>query len=281
MFYWIINALLWATWDILYKKSLWLADWKISDKYYQFVWNFFMSIFVPIIYFFVDWEWFNIYILFLIFLSSILSVVWELFEQYWYKNEKISVLVPFWEFQSIFTIIIWFFVFTDNSTTSLLFALLAWFTLVLWWLDFKKFKFNKYCLAVTTWALLWAIKYIIYGLLLKYLSEYSILYYNIVVSFLILLLLILINKEIYSYKKISLKLTKYILLENFTRLTVSFITLFLIKELWLVQAVLIWMLYLIASLLFSYIFLKNKPSKKELLVVLFVFIFVTLWSIFW
>ena len=281
MLYWILSALLWATWDILYKKSIWLADWKISDKYYQFIWNFFMTIFLPIIYVFFEWESFNLYIFILIFLSAILSIIWELFEQYWYRNEKISVLVPFWEFQSIFTIILWFFVFSDNSTISLVFALLAWFTLVVWWLDFKKFRFNKYCLAVTTGALLWSIKYIIYWLLLVQISEYSILYYNIVVSFFILLIIILLTKELKQYEKIDKQLTKYILLENFTRLLVSFITLFLIKELWLVQAVLIWMLYLIASLIFSYLFLKNIPSKKELLIVFFVFLFVTLWSIFW
>jgi len=281
MIYWIISAILWAIWDILYKKSIWLAHWKISDKYYQFIWNLFMVIFLPVIYFYFDFEWINLYLFLLIFLTSILSIAWELFEQYWYRNEKISVLVPFWEFQSVFTIIIWFFVFSDNSLISFIFAILAWITLVLWWLDFKNLKFNKYCLAVTIWALLWSIKYIIYWLLLVYISEYSILYYNIVISFLILLIIIILNKELKQYKKIDKKLSKFIILENFTRLTVSFITLFLIKNLWLVQAVLIWMLYLIASLAFSYIFLKNKPTKKELIIVFFVFLFISLWSIYW
>ena len=86
------------------------------------------------------------------------------------------------EFRSIFTIIIWFFVFTDNSLIAFLFTILAWITLVIWGLNFKNLKFNKYCLAITIASLLWSFKYIIYWLLLLKISEYSILYYNILVS---------------------------------------------------------------------------------------------------
>lgn len=37
MIYWIISAILSAIWDNIYKKSVMLSKWKISDKYYQFI----------------------------------------------------------------------------------------------------------------------------------------------------------------------------------------------------------------------------------------------------
>ena len=281
MFYWILSAILWAVWDILYKKSLKISEWKISDKMYQFYWNILLLIFLPLFYIFFDFENLTLYTFILIFITSILSIVWELFEQYAYKNEKISVLLPYWEFQSIFTILIWFFVFSDNSLISFIFASLAWITLIIGSINFKNFKFNKYCLSITIWALLWSIKYVLYWLLLIHISEYSIMIFNTLIWAILLFVLVLKTEKINQYKKITKKITLFVFLENYTRLMVSLITLFLIKELWLVQAVLISMLYLVASLILSSIFFKNLPSKKEIIIVVIVFLFISLWSVFW
>jgi hypothetical protein len=281
MIYWIINALLWAFWNIIYKKSIGLANWKISDKYYQFIWNLLMLIFLPLIYLYFEFQWINLLLFSLLFIWAILWIISSLLDQYAYKNEKISVLIPFWEFRSIFTIFIWFFVLSDNSLISFIFAMFAWIVLVIWWIDFKNFKINKYCLSITASALFWAIQNVIFWYLLISLSEYSVLFFNVAVTFFILFIITLLSKDFYQYKNINKKIASYIAFEQFTWLLIGFITLFLIKELWLVQAILIWMLYLITSLIFSLIFLKNIPSKKEIIIVILIFTFVTFWTIFW
>lgn len=281
MIYWILSAILWATWDIVYKKSLELSNWKISDKYYNFIWNLFMLLFFPVVYLFFEFEWITITIFYLIVLASFFKIIWELFEQTAIKNEKLSVLVPYWEFQSIFTVLIGFFVFSQNSRISFICALLAWLTLVIWSVDFKKFKFNKYCLTMILSSFFLALKYIIYWFVLLEISEYSTLFYATIISTIILLLIIVFSKSLLEYKNINKKISKYIFWENIIRLGVSFITLFLIKELWIVQAVLIWMIYLIISLFFSFIFLKDKPEKKAIIIAVIVFLLVSFWWFFW
>ena len=280
MIFWILNSIFWAIWDIVYKKSLIESEWKITSKYYQFIWYFFMSIVLIIWLILFELQKINFNIFIIIFISSIFWLFSELFEVYAYKNEKISILVPYWEFQSIFTIVFWFFIFSDNSLISFISAVLAWLTLVFSAIDFKKFKFNKYCIAMIISALLWSIKYILYSYLILNLTEFSIVFYTTIILTILLFLNIFKNKEISQYKKINKKLFSLILSENIIRLVVWIITLILIKDLWLVQAILIWMLYLITSLILSFIVLKDKPSKKDIIVVSFVFIFITYWTIF-
>ncbi len=281
MLYWILNAIISAIWDNVYKKSVMLSKWKISDKYYQFIGNLFMLISLPIAYLYFSFEGVSISIIVLLIFTSILNIIWELFEQYAYKNEKMSILIPYWEFQSVFTIIIWFIVFSDSSFITFLFAILAWITLVIWWLNFKNLKFNKYCLALTISSLLYSIKFILYWFILIQLTEFSVMFYTTLINSIILFIIIFLSNELMHYKRMNKKMSSFILLENIIRITVTFITLFLIKELWLVQAVMIGMIYLAISMIFAFIFFKNIPTKKELIVTILVTTFIWLWTIFW
>lgn len=281
MIYWIINAIITAIWDNVYKKSVMLSKWKISDKYYQFIWNIFMLIALPIAYIYFSFESINYIIILLLIITSSLNIVWELFEQYAYKNEKMSILIPYGEFKSVFTIIIWFIVFSDSSIITFLFAILAWITLVIWWLNFKNLKFNKYCLSLTMSSLLYSTKLILYWLILLQISEFSVMFYSTAIKTIILFIIIFLSNELFHYKKMNKKMSSFILLENIIWITVTFITLFLIKELWIVQAVMIWMVYLAVSMSFAFIFFKNIPTKKELIVTILVTTFIWLGTIFW
>lgn len=277
----ILNSIISGLSTIVYKKALLESKWKISDKYYQFFSDSILIFILPLFYLFFSFELIDLRSLIILSFASVLSIISQLFWQYAYKNEKISVLVPYWEFESVFTIFVWFFVFSDSSLFSFIFAIFAWFTLVFWWLNIKKMKFNKYCLSLLISAILSWLKYIIYWILLLKLSEYSIIIYDNLIMFFLLLLSVIYTKEFLCYKKIKPKLFKIILLDCLIWVIISFITLFLIKELWLVLAVLIWMLYIVTTLFFSYIFFNNKPSNKDILIVIIVSIFITLWNIFW
>ena len=108
MIYWIINAIIQSIWWILYKKSLVIMNWIISDKFYQLICAFFTICFSLVLYFYYDLEQINIYIFIMLIATALFWIISELFEQYAYKNEKLSILVPYWEFKSIFTVIFWF-----------------------------------------------------------------------------------------------------------------------------------------------------------------------------
>jgi len=279
MIYWIISAILSAIWDNIYKKSVMLSKWKISDKYYQFIWNLFMFSILPISYIFYSFEIIDFKILILLIITSSINIIAELFEQYAYKNEKMSILIPYWEFKSIFAIVLWFFIFWDSSIITFILAIIAWSILVIGSINFKNIKFNKYCLALMISSLMQAIKFIIYWFILISISELSIMFYSSFIKTIILLIIIIYAKEIYNYKKINKKMSSYILLENIVWISVTFITLFLIKELWIVQTVLIWMIYLAISMLIAFIIFKNKPTKKEFFITISITILIWIWTL--
>lgn len=190
-----------------------------------------------------------------------------------------SILIPYWEFKSIFAIVLWFFIFWDSSIITFILAIIAWSILVIGSINFKNIKFNKYCLALMISSLMQAIKFIIYWFILISISELSIMFYSSFIKTIILLIIIIYAKEIYNYKKINKEMSSYILLENIVWISVTFITLFLIKELWIVQTVLIWMIYLAISMLIAFIIFKNKPTKKEFIITITITILIWIWTL--
>jgi drug/metabolite transporter (DMT)-like permease len=99
--------------------------------------------------------------------------------------------------------------------------------------------------------------------------------------FMILLIINFLTKDIANVKKLSPKMTWLIAWENILRFVVWVVSLFLIQELWIVQAVLIGMLYMVFSMISAFLFLKEVPSKKEILIVVFVCICISGWVYFW
>lgn len=281
MLYWILNAILWSIAWIIYKKALELTDGVLSSKLYQFIWAIITLLLWVFWYFFMWFENITWWLAGLLFVSAIFWILSEWFEQFAYKKEKLSTLLPYWEFETVFTVVIGFLLFTDTNTTTFLFTLAAGVILILWSIDFKKLSFNKYCGALMFSAFLASIKTIIFGYVLLQLTAYNAFLYNTFMMFLILLIINFLTKDITNVKKLSPKMTWLIAWENILRFIVWVVSLFLIQELWIVQAVLIGMLYMVFSMISAFLFLKEVPSKKEILIVVFVCICISGWVYFW
>lgn len=278
MIFWIINAIIASGAGVIYKKSLWMTQWIISDKMYQLVWTIITLVCASCIYFFTDVDNLSKSIIFLLLWSSLLTIFSELFEQYSYKNEKLSVLIPYWEFKTVCTVILWFLLFWESSIYSLLFTLLAWIILIITSIDFKNISFNKYCLSMIISSILWSVKIILFWYLLLELSPFNVFFYNMFVIMIFLFLSVFFSKELSSVKKLSPKMIIYITTENILRFVVWVISLFLIQELWVIQAVLLWMLFMVFTIISSYLFLKEVPKKKDIYRVVFVCICIS-WGI--
>ncbi len=281
MIYGIINAFIWAFSSIMYKKSLWETRNFLSDSMYQFLWAVFMLIFSIFWYIFLDFQIPNFLILILLISTGVLQIFSDLFEQFAYKNEKLSTLAPFWEFRSIITILLGFIIFQDTSLISFLFALSAWAILFAGNINPKTFQINKYCIAMWISGFLLALKMIIYGFILVEITPYNVFFYNILLVCLLLWIFVIYTKQLSQIKKFTPKAIKYFSLENIGRLIYTVIVLFLIKNLWVVQAILLWMLFLFASVAFARIFLKEKISKKQKIVLILVSICISAWVYFW
>lgn len=270
MLYWILNAILWSFAWIIYKKSLEFTDGILSSKLYQLIWAIITLWLWVFWYFFLNFERIGFLIGWLLILTAIFGILSEWFEQYAYKNEKLSTLLPYWESETVFTVVFGFLLFTDSSLNSFLFTLLAWWVLIIWSLDFKKFSFNKYCGALIFAAFLASVKILFYWYILLEISAYNAFLYKNIIIFALLLFLNILTKDIWNIKKISPKMTKFILAENLLRFIYWVISLFLIQELWIVQAVLIGMLYMVFSMITAFLFLKEIPTKKEISIVILV-----------
>lgn len=281
MIYGIINAFIWAFASIMYKKSLRETRNFLSDSMYQFLWAVFMLIFSIFWYIFLDFQIPNFLILILLISTGILQIFSDLFEQFAYKNEKLSTLAPFWEFRSIITILLGFIIFQDTSLISFLFALSAWAILFAGNINPKTFQINKYCISMWISGFLLALKMIIYGFILVEITPYNVFFYNILFVCLLLWIFVIYTKQLSQIKKFTPKAIKYFSLENIGRLIYTVIVLFLIKNLWVVQAILLWMLFLFASVAFARIFLKEKISKKQKIVLILVSICISAWVYFW
>jgi len=281
MIFGILNAFIWAFSSIMYKKSLRETSAYLSDAMYQFLWAVFMLICSSFAYIFLDFQIPNIYLIVLLILTAILQIFSDLFEQFAYRNEKISTLSPFGEFRSIVTILLWFLIFQDTSFISFVFALMATIVLFAWNVNPKTFTFNRFCLAMSISGFLLALKMILYWFILAEISSYNVFFYNILFASIILFIFVVLKKQLSEVKKFTPRGIKYFSLENIGRLFYTIIVLFLIQNLWVVQAVLLGMLFLYSTTFFAYFFLKEKISHKQKMVLFFVSICISVWVYFW
>lgn len=288
MYFWILWALLVSLWDITYKKSIVISWKKLSDDWYQFL-SWIVSLIVTsivylsaIIFSFQELpEFFSIKSLLIFLVVWIISVIWDYLLAYAFKNEKISVLTPYEEFETIFTVIFGFLFFSWVSITSFICVLIAWTVLTIWSIDFKKFKFNKYALIVTIWSLLFALK----SNLLAYLlidiafSPLDSIFYSSIFAFLVALIIILIKKEFSkSFKKSNNKIFLFISTENIIRFLVWFVYAYLINDVWIVQTTLLWLLTVFSNMAFAYLVFKEVPAKKDYIVAFFVILCIVWWT---
>lgn len=289
MYFWILWALLVSLWDITYKKSIVISWKKLSDDWYQFL-SWVVSLIVTsivylsaIIFSFQELpSFFSIKSLLIFLVVWIISVIWDYLLAYAFKNEKISVLTPYEEFETIFTVIFGFLFFSWVSITSFICVLIAWTVLTIWSIDFKKFKFNKYALIVTIWSLLFALK----SNLLAYLlidiafSPLDSIFYSSIFAFLVALIIILIKNEFSkSFKKSNNKIFLFISTENIIRFLVWFVYAYLINDVWIVQTTLLWLLTVFSNMAFAYLVFKEVPAKKDYIIAFLVIICVVLGSI--
>ncbi len=272
MIFWILSSLCAALGDVYYKKALKISNRYISDSVYQFIGYGFLTLCLLVLVYAVEW-WIGTVsagLIGLFFLSSGFNVIVEYLEQYSFRNEKMSVLAPYSEAHTLFASVLGFLFFADSSLIAFLSAIVGAGVLVTWSIDFKKFKINRYCIALILWGVLTAVRIIIFWVVLETINPISSIFLSLATAFVIIVFIMLLRRESGQVLKSPLKLNKLIFAEwAFWILWVT-ITLFLIKSEGVVLAVLASMTYLWVAPLISYYFFKEKPKMKEVYIILIV-----------
>jgi len=261
----IFNALLSSAALIVWKKSLELN--KMSQNLFMFLWmlwGFLISIFF-ITFWFTNFPWdFWLAILWLVFVTALSISMWFLWQMI-YRNEKISSLTPFSNIDRIFLIIISFFIFKNASIISFWIALLATIVLTLFTIDFKNFRMPKnFGLILLNNSLSTAKVLTIWWLFTKNITSITYYSYNTILYTLVLLIPLLKAKQFKELKLWSKAYYSYRFWAAIIGQIAAIVSFFLLEKLWIIVSNLLSFLTLWATLLFSYLFLWDKPSKKDI-----------------
>jgi len=249
-----------------------------------FNWLSFTSIFLITIwvYFFwsLDFSWVNIINISIIFWMALLWFVRTIMYQKAYTIDKISTLMPYDNINKILSIILAFFIFSDVSLFTLIITIIAIIVIIAFSINLKTFKIPRSILmfsfaqGLTSMLTLW-----IWYLLLQ-ISDIS-LFILSYISWIIFVWTILYYKNLYKEifklpKKFFLYRLSACHLWGFSYL----LSLFVIKELWISISILLSFIWLWITLFFSYLFLKDIPSKKDIILIIIVSSLVWLWYYF-
>jgi len=199
-----------------------------------------------------------------------------------YANEKVTVLQPFAMLYQVFPIIISFIFITSEKTNLITFitAILASLVVILANVNLKNLKINKYCLMVLSSSCIKSFQIFSCLYFLKILSPASFYFTESIIVLIISIILIFFKKEIWQLKTITKKYAKLLLFTNTVVITSILLSLTMYSSFWVVLTNLISLLYLIFIYILGYLFLKDIPSKKDILVTIFIAICIVIWVFF-
>ncbi len=276
MFYWILSTIINSVSTIFWKKALWMSN--VSQYLFAIIWNtpwllvFLIFLYLELINFdiFKDFE-----IILLLFFWLVLSIIAWFIQQKLYTINRISDLAPYDNLDKLFIIIIWFFIYWNTSILSLFIAILTVILISLFTLNFKKLRFPKSFWLIVLSKLLKSLEIIIiWYILLKYTFQ-TVTALEVIISFSIYLSLLKIS-DYKAIKTLKKEFLFYRYLGSILSWIAYVISLFLISDLGLTIATLLWFLWLGFTLILSYFFLWDKPDKKNIILALIVFILVSI-----
>lgn len=227
-----------------------------------------------------DFSTYNNLLLLLIFIMSSLDIISSKISQSIYREEKISVLMPYTNINSIFTIILSFIFFSDVSKITLNITIFTIFIIILFSIDYKILRFPKNIVKMFLNETIYTITNLIVWYMVIWYWEWLlfILDFTMWTS---ILIAISLYYWYFSYLK-KIKKNYYL-----PRLTWSFLwwwsyalSLIIISELWLSISILLWFIWMWMTLLLSYLILHDKPSKKDLILTIIVTWLVWIWYYF-
>ena len=290
---WIIQSFLNATGMILNKKvsenqTLW-NNWQILISRWSHT-IFLIFIFLIFGIFFgvdtlkldIDSSVFTINNILLFLLATIWIYITYPLRRVAYANEKVSILQPFAMLYQIFPIILGFIFIASERANVITFisAVIASFVVIIPNIDFKKIEINKYSLMVLTSSLIKSAQIFAVLYLITILKPSNFYLIESVLIVMISLSLILLKKEFWEVKKITRNFWILLLKANFIVILSSLIVLTMFSSFWIIMTSLLSLLYLVFIYSLSYIFLWDKPSRKDIIITILVSICIIVWMLF-
>jgi len=279
MFIAFISTLLSSIATISWKKSL--TFWVPRELFKLFAQTTVVSVTI-ILYltWYLDFTWLSYYHVLLLIL---ITIVWNLktfLNQYIYSKEKISTIIPYTNINKILTIILAFFIFWDISNISFIITIIAIIIITLFSIDFKFLSIPKNINLFAMWEVVQSFITLLtwYVLLSITWSAFFVLSYLIWIIF--VGSIVIFKWQFKEVKNIPAKFYLYRLIACHLWWTWFLLSVLVIKELWVSISILLSFIWLWMTLLFSFLFFKDKPSIKNIILIIVVSALVGLWYYF-
>lgn len=283
---WIIQSFLNSLGMILTKKVV--ENKKIWNNLQTFFnrWYHLIIISVLFLVWFFDYNYIEAKIsindLLLLFIATIWLYITYPLRRVAYANEKVSTLQPYAMLFQVFPIIIWFiFIATERANLITFLSAITASLVVIWTsIDYKKFKFNKYSLMVLASSTIKSFQVFAVLYFLTKFNPASFYFTETILIIVISLLLMIFKKEFSEVKLLTKKYIKLLIFSNSIVVISILLSLTMYSTLWVVLTSLLSLLYLGFVYILGYFILKEIPSKKDILVTLFVAICIIIWVFF-
>ena len=251
---------------VLWKKTLLISS--LPRLFFRFLGELnglIMCAIVIAISWFNRYLFFNVRVLGWIILVLIVDIWYDFIEQNIYREEKISTMVPYENLNCVFAIVAWFLIFRDASLLATGISLLVIIVIVFSSVNFKKFEWPKNLKKIIFVQLLITAETLITWYFLKSVSdqEYFILYQVVIIV--VLLFPLIIKNLMWNFKVLRGKFMAYQTISS-TSNNISFLLyLFLVAQFGVVISTLLSFIGDGITILFGYIFLKEVPSRKDII----------------
>lgn len=263
--------------DVSWKKSLWY--WVRTRAHA--LWSYPVALILVFYFIFSGFDILSAWIfpIAVVSLVALLDIIKEPVSQQIYKEEKMSAIMPYLNLSKILVIISSFFIYQDVSNITFCITIITVIIIALASIDIKHKRFPKSFSKILFVETLRAIAALLWGWLVLSYSE--ILYFNIyALAYLVpTIFLAYYSNQLWDFKKTNITFWFYRLIAWAWWFS-WFLSLLVIKNLGLSLSILLWFLWIWITLLISYIFLKDTPSKKNIVLTVVVSLLIWIWYYF-
>jgi len=283
---WVIQSFLNATWMILTKKVVENKKvWNNLQTFFNRTYHIFIIWLLFLVWFFdynINESSFNYNDLLLLIISTIWLYITYPLRRTAYANEKVSVLQPYAMLFQVFPVIIWFiFIATERANVITFLSAILASVIVIWTsIDYKIFKFNKYSLMVLLSSTIKSFQIFAVIYFLTKLNPASFYFTETILIIIFSLLLMIFKKEFWEFKLLEKWYIKLIIFTNTIVIISILLSLNMYSTLWVILTSLLSLLYLVFIYILWYFILWEKPTKKDIIVTLFVAGCIIIWVLF-
>ena len=270
---------------IFWKRSLGIFKWQHASQYVFMIWWLFGSLLIILGYFVLgllsaEQMRLGLYMFGIIAVWGLLVVGYTPLYQHIYQNEKLSVIMPYANLNKVFALIVSYWLYQDVSTFSLIITFVTIVVTAVFAIDWKSFTLPKMLGKFVIAEVLLTGRFLLSGYLVLELGDVLFFAVDRLVYFIIMLGIVFLSGVPGQIIHLSKKFYVNRIMASVMGSVAWLIGLFLITELWMSIVILLSFLQAWVTLLFGYLILKEKPSRKDLIMTVVVTVLVGVWFFF-